>query len=114
MMHNAYQMQAQGYTVYDAMAMQQQQQLQQQQQQQQQVIIHIAFLLHYDIAIYYNYCTFQLGIILLIATFIAQIAFFAIIDFLLHSISSSNFNNNNTYNSNILKIIRIIPILRNT
>ena len=36
MMHNAYQMQAQGYTVYDAMAMQQQQQLQQQQLQQQQ------------------------------------------------------------------------------
>ena len=37
--------------------------------------------MQYDIAIYYNYCTFQLGIILLIATFIAQIAFFAIIDF---------------------------------
>ena len=36
MMHNAYQMQAQGYTVYDAMAMQQQQQQQLQQQQLQQ------------------------------------------------------------------------------
>ena len=51
MMHNAYQMQAQGYTVYDAMAMQQQQQLQ---QQQQVIIAFLLQLLHF----YCNYCIF--------------------------------------------------------
>ena len=58
MMHNAYQMQAQGYTVYDAMAMQQQQQLQQQQQQQQQQVI----ILHF-------YCIMILQFITIIAHF---------------------------------------------
>ena len=58
MMHNAYQMQAQGYTVYDAMAMQQQQQLQQQQQQQQQQVI----ILHF-------YCNMILQFITIIAHF---------------------------------------------